>query len=371
MLQCRRKAVTDLLKGCIRYIGAVLLTLTALLLLPMAAVLCVQLVGAGLHSSPFDPETEGVVDVIVQDFGGGSEACFTVNAEGRKQETAPFTSGAAVLLADDCCFDTYLAQNVRGGRAFLNRLTDVLLYDESGQEVPADPEVIAVMKAAAGLEHDLFGVRIFRADGACFVSVLLNVNWVIPCDLYYYDPVRDGLVEVCSFTELEVTGLRVRDLTPLRQKPLYTPARAGGSAATEEAAGIIRDRVCAHRGTLQAAAELLLSRPALLKRLNIDLQHLWQFPDQEAYTTFADRIRTGSLTEAEQAILTAMDAAFCPSRMGPMPGGGLFIQLTHIADDGSGVPVRLCYLPGGADAATATAWTHWEDLGGGWYMGVA
>lgn len=352
-------------KGCIRYIGAVLLILAALILLPMAAVLCVQLADAGLHSAPFDPETEGVVDVIVQDFGGGRETCFTVNAGGSTQETAPFTSGAAVLQADDCCFDTW-----HSGRAFLNRLTDVLLYDESGQEIPADPEVIAIMKAAAGLEHDLFGVRVFRADGACFVSVLLNVNWVIPCDLYYYDPVRDGLVEVCSFTEREVTGLRVRDLTPLRQKPLYTPARAGGSAATEEAAGIIRDRVCAHRDTLQAAAELLLSRPALLECLNIDLQHLWQFPDQEAYTTFADRIRTGGLTEAEQTILTAMDAAFCPSRMGPMPGGGLFIQLTHIADDGSGVPVRLCYLPGGA-GEVAASWTHWEALGGGWYMGVA
>lgn len=366
MLQCRRKAVTDLRKGCIRYIGAVLLILAALILLPMAAVLCIQLADAGLHSAPFDPETEGVVDVMVQPFDGGRETCFTVNAEGRKQETALFTSGAAVLQADDCCFDTW-----HSGRAFLNRLTDVLLYDESGQEIPADPEVIAVMKAAADLEHGLFGVRIFRTEGAYFVSVLLNVNWVIPCDLYYYDPVREGLVEVCSFTEREVTGLRVRSLAPLQQKPLYAPARnSAAPLPPEEAAGIIRNRVHTHRETLQAAAELLLSRPDLLAQLNVDLQHLWRFPDQEAYTTFADRIRTGGLTEAEQAILTAMDAAFRPSRMGPMPGGGLFLQLVHIADDGSGVPMRLYYLPGGAGEAAAS-WTHWEALGGGWYMGVA
>lgn len=178
---------------------------------------------------PFAPDVEGVVDVSVR--SGEMLYYYAVAADGRTQKTDPFQSDTlTVWMVDSDCFDTYKGIDNRGRLEFINRLVDVRVRDENGAPVPRTQTLMKVLQAVSWLEHDLWEVRILRAGDAWFVYVELNVTGGSPCTLYWYDPARDGLVEVCSFNGKEMVGLRVRDLTGLAARPLE-PKRLPQTAA--------------------------------------------------------------------------------------------------------------------------------------------
>ncbi|MBQ2954047.1 MAG: hypothetical protein IJE07_10965 [Clostridia bacterium] len=172
---------------------------------------------------PFDPETQGAVDVIVRQ--GDALQYYAVSGSGRVQETAAFEGDAiTVYEVDSDCFDTYRAIDEDGGSEFVNRLADVSIWDANGDPVPRTQTLMRVLQAASWLEHDLFTVRILRAGEAYFLYVELNVNWWTPCALFWYDPARNGLVELYEFDSRETIGLRVRDLSLLSERPVIRAA---------------------------------------------------------------------------------------------------------------------------------------------------
>lgn len=175
---------------------------------------------------PFDPETEGVLDVIVRD--GDHLSYYAVNASGRSQTIAPFEGDVLdVYEVDGGCYVTYKGVGNDGDGEFVNRLEDVRLWDENGCAVTPTAMLNEVLLAGSWLEHDLWKTRILRAGEEYFLYVELNVNWVSPCELYWYDQSRHGLVQVLDFDGLETVGLRVRDLSLLAQRPVYQPDKAG------------------------------------------------------------------------------------------------------------------------------------------------
>lgn len=171
------------------------------------------LLAAEVHAIPFDAQTRGVVDVIVRNHHGDDDTLYYYNVsnDGRVQETDPFVPDDMTVtrIARDS-LESYID---REKNKVLNRLQDVYVYDESGERVPnTDPLVDAVMQQAATLEHDIMELRMLRIGEETFLYTELNVNLWCPCELYWYDPAQDRLVELYTFNELEVVGLRVRDM---------------------------------------------------------------------------------------------------------------------------------------------------------------
>nr|MBR4281220.1 hypothetical protein [Clostridia bacterium] len=184
------------------------------MMLLMLAMLCLLLTGCttDVPAILFDPETEGAVDVIVRD--GDALAYYAVSGDGRVQETAAFTGDDVTVYSSEVWHIEIFDENGQ---------VDVSLMDESGAPVENTPEINAVLRAAGVIDNWIMHCRVIEADGAYFLYVELNVNWWDPCELYWYDPVRDGLVKLCSFNGWETVGLRVRELSGLSELPLYAP----------------------------------------------------------------------------------------------------------------------------------------------------
>lgn len=386
-------------------------------------LLCAALTGCAL-SAPFDPETEGVVDVIVE--SGGVRGYYAVNASGRKQETEVFEGDAITIYeVDGGCFETYMGIENDGDGEFINRLADIRLWDENGCAVQNTSVLNEILLAASELEHDLFDVRILRAGEEYFLHVELNVNWVSPCDLYWYDQARRGLVEVCSFDGRKTVGLRVRDLSRLASRPVYEPDQVGwtknplrtwrGQYRLELTAdgvdligpeGVIARRVTGYwyvgwsdgsatgfvsadgyhvidenAGSITAYAALS-EMPERYAREYADegfntLNHFrFAYGEGDPQAALAalraqfEEIRAQHAAAEEDALLEALQAALLPRYTGS-ENGAAFLHFAVVDDSGRTTPARLYYAPDAAAAeACASGWMTWENLGGGWYMGA-
>lgn len=210
-----------LLKWIGRGVLALVLTVTAVpaLLGVLLVVFGVfSMVPSAIRSIPFDVEKHGVVDVIVQDYrdDGGEWMYYALSHDGRAQEVDPFEpDGMTVIEVIPDSLECYID---REQNKVLNRLAEVQVYDEHGKAVNStDPLVDAIMRQAAKLEHNLFTIRIMKVGDAAFLYTELNVNWWTPCELYYYDPAADRLIELYTFDGKEVVGLRVRNVGKLYQ----------------------------------------------------------------------------------------------------------------------------------------------------------
>jgi len=210
-----------LLKWIGRGVLALVLTVTAVpaLLGVFLAVFGVfSMVPSAIRSIPFDVEKYGVVDVVVQDYrdDSGEWMYYALSDDGRAQEIDSFEpDGMTVIEVIPDSLECYID---REQNKVLNRLAEVQVYDEHGKVVNnTDPLVDAIMRQAAKLEHNIFTIRIMKVGDAAFLYTELNVNWWTPCELYYYDPAADRLIELYTFDGKEVVGLRVRDVGKLQQ----------------------------------------------------------------------------------------------------------------------------------------------------------
>lgn len=190
------------------------------MLLLLAACL---LLTACAQVAPFDPETQGAVDVIVRD--GDNMQYYAVSGDGRVQEMEAFPGDEiAVYEVDGDCLESYKAMDAEGRGDFVNRLEDVRMWDAQRNPVARTQVLMDILQAASWLEHDLLTVRILQAGEAYFLYAEKNVNLWTPCALYWYDPARKGLVELCEFDGKETVGLRVRDLSRLAEQPAVRAA---------------------------------------------------------------------------------------------------------------------------------------------------
>ena len=158
-----------------------------------------------------------------EDFGG--DICFIVRDHSTEEneteyytlnmrrhkiaEIPPIENEAAIYLSH---YDNFSC-SVEDGKV-VNRLIDTKITDLDGNPIEniENREIIdRIFEKAAEIDHDIFRMVIIEIDGKYFAQVNLNVNWVCPCDVYYYDPQNDGFTEICSFEHRDIIGAKLVD----------------------------------------------------------------------------------------------------------------------------------------------------------------
>ncbi len=176
----------------------------------------------GYDYDEFDPEKEGIVDVIVKSnpsFLSGRQETetryYTLASNKRIRLTDAFEPDAATTYTvPRGCFESYSDRSKSA--FFLNRLDHMALIDAARNQVPVSEMQARIFHRIAELEHALLTIRFIETGGQTFVYIELNVNWWDPCDLYWYDPEADSLVLLNEWDNEEVIGLRLRNISLLK-----------------------------------------------------------------------------------------------------------------------------------------------------------
>ena len=131
----------------------------------------------------------------------------TVYASGKSRPADEFTPDhIAVYTADYADFDF---TNPRPGT--LNRLVDTALYNAHGEEIHPDKTMLAMMRAASHqLDHAIYEFQIVVDGKRYFAFIKLNVNWWTPCVLYEFDLETGELKELCTWDDMDLTGLALK-----------------------------------------------------------------------------------------------------------------------------------------------------------------
>ena len=157
-------------------------------------------------------EFGGDVCFIVRDHSSDENETeyYTLNMRGHKiAEIPPFESAANIYLSHYGNFSC----SVENGKV-VNRLLDTKLTDLEGNPVEdiENRDIIdRIFEKAAEIDHDIFRMVIIELDGKYFAQVGLNVNWVCPCDVYYYNPENDSFREIYSFEHRDIIGAKLVD----------------------------------------------------------------------------------------------------------------------------------------------------------------
>lgn len=156
----------------------------------------------------FDPQTSGIVDVVLQDYNDGTIHFDCIGAGQTRRVTEEFISDAAeILYADPGCFDS----SVEGGKV-QNHLLKISLTDAEGNPIESTPVIDRIFAEAAELDHSILKMYIIRREEHHFPVIELNVNMWWPCGLYYYDQTSNRLIELYTYDATEITGLKIRNL---------------------------------------------------------------------------------------------------------------------------------------------------------------
>ena len=158
----------------------------------------------------FDAATEGILQVRTC-YPGPDESqvveYFAIADGERLKPCDPFVADdMTIYYVPHQCFESYID---RDKNMVLNRLNYVAVTDEEGTRLETPPIAQDIFEQVAHLEHDLFGIKLFALEDEWFVYVELNVNWWLPCDLYYYNATEKKLVELVEFNNKEVQGLHI------------------------------------------------------------------------------------------------------------------------------------------------------------------
>ena len=166
----------------------------------------------GFEVVRFDPETMGVIDVIVVDHHGEDDTRHYYNiGTGRiEQVCEPFEpDDMTIYTVDRNGLESYID---REKNKVLNRLLYIRIEDAQENEITPTSMMEAAVTCAARLEHNIMELHIFLLGSEIFLQTELNVNWWCPVELYWYDQQNDRLVELDTFDGLEVVGIRIRNL---------------------------------------------------------------------------------------------------------------------------------------------------------------
>ena len=158
-----------------------------------------------------------------EDFGG--DICFIVRDHSTEENAIeyytldiqrhkiagipPFENEAKIYLSH---YDNFEC-SVEDGKV-TNRLVNTKLTDLDGNPVEniENREIIdCIFEKAAEIDHDIFRMAIIEIDGKYYAQVGLNVNWVCPCDVYYYNPENDSFTEIYSFDHKDIIGAKLTD----------------------------------------------------------------------------------------------------------------------------------------------------------------
>ena len=169
----------------------------------LAALALLAVLAVGIRNANDTP----LLRVMLQPRDGENAACTyeTVYASGKSRRCNAFTPDACVFYtADYTDFDTTALRAHR-----VNTLVSTTLYDSVGNTVEPDETMIDMMHAAADqIDHAIFDFQIIVVDGhRYFAFIKLNVNWWTPCVLYEFDLETGALKELCTWDDMDLTGL--------------------------------------------------------------------------------------------------------------------------------------------------------------------
>ncbi len=195
-----------------------LLIILGVIVLLVLIALLIKSCTSSENFDDFDPEKEGIVDVLVNSypsFLSGREETetryYTLASDRRIRLADAFKPDAAkTYTVPRGCFESYID---RDKNKVLNRLDHMALLDANQYQVPVSEEQAKVFHKIAELEHDLLEIRFIETGGQIFVYIELNVNLWTPCDLYWYDLDTDSLVLLHEWDMQEVIGLRLRNIS--------------------------------------------------------------------------------------------------------------------------------------------------------------
>lgn len=149
------------------------------------------------------------------------DLCFySLTTDGKATETEAFTPDEMEIYSAPIydCFDRY---DIGFKNQCLEYISDMISEDEDGNKVEITPIISDIFKEALAIDHDLFAMRIFKVDDEYFVYTELNVNIWYPCTLYYYNQEASKLIELYSFDDEEITGIKIHSLDSLNKQTYH------------------------------------------------------------------------------------------------------------------------------------------------------
>ena len=158
----------------------------------------------------FDLASEGLIQASVtkEEPDKTTDLQYLAVADGsRLMPCDPFEADAMTVYDIPMgCFESYIDSEAN---KVLNRLVYIEIQDEEGNRCNSSPVIDDIFHQIALLEHDLFTLKIYDVSGEYFVYVELNVNWWLPCSLYYYNQIRGELIPLYTLSDQETTGVHV------------------------------------------------------------------------------------------------------------------------------------------------------------------
>lgn len=171
----------------------------------LAALALLAVLAVGIRNANDTP----LLRVMLQPRDDEDAACTyeTVYASGKSRSADEFTPDhIAVYTADYADFDF---TDPHPGT--LNRLVDTVLYNAHGEEIHPDKTMLAMMRAASHqLDHAIYEFQIVVDGERYFAFIKLNVNWWTPCVLYEFDLEAGELKELCTWDDMQLTGLALK-----------------------------------------------------------------------------------------------------------------------------------------------------------------
>ena len=133
------------------------------------------------------------------------EISFTIAMGQRVIKTKPISPDFwKVYNVPSDCFDSYISSN-----RVLNRLVYRALFDEDNNPCEITETMYEIFEQIALLEHNLMVIKVYDVGGEIFVYIVLNVNLITPCYLYYFNQSTHKLIEMASFENRAIQGIHI------------------------------------------------------------------------------------------------------------------------------------------------------------------
>lgn len=194
----------------------------SVLALALICALCVCLWGCGeeagnetdneavseVGSKTFDPETEGILNVVIFDEKKEALSYEVIDNEGNRMLTEEFELDTMeVFSADPGSFQT----SVVDGKT-VNTVASVELFGEEGGQVVPDATVIEIFnQVAAASNRPILSLDILTCGGTYFPVVELEVQEKAPVILYHFNAETNKLSQLCRYDSVVIGGLQILD----------------------------------------------------------------------------------------------------------------------------------------------------------------
>ncbi|EGY76594.1 hypothetical protein [Peptoniphilus indolicus] len=165
----------------------------------LITALCFIFLRCGKSFNPF-------VKVSISDKNGADQY-LEVDKYGKNRKINEFKADNSKIYNLDTV-ESFLPEIV--DNKVKNILKDIVITNENGERVKDNDILNAIIKKVAeDIEHNIIKCKIMEDENEYFVFVALNVNWVDPCYLYYYNKDIGELLEIMERNNVEVNYIEL------------------------------------------------------------------------------------------------------------------------------------------------------------------